>query len=106
MFGEGPQGPEQQMGLEADGGKGAGRGKEGEGVLRESDRMCIGLDMKPFAPGVKTSIVHVAVTDEERRKMAQRALAEHRPLSNWARVQLLKAFEPTVSDENGEPVPR
>ena len=68
--------------------------------MRESDRACTRKDMaKPVTPRANTSVLHIAVTDEERRRMAQRALAEHRPLSNWARVQLLKAFEPAVSDE-------
>jgi hypothetical protein len=47
----------------------------------------------------KTSVIHIAVSEDDRRKMAQRALAEGRPLSNWCRMQLLKAFEPAVHDE-------
>lgn len=56
------------------------------------------------AKDVKDTVIHIAVTEEERRKMAQRALADGRPLSNWCRWQLLKAFEPRVDAHDLGPI--
>ena len=67
--------------------------------MRESVASCSGIDMGNQHTPTQDTVIHVRVSEEERRKMAQRALADHRPLSNWARVQLLKAFEPEVHDE-------
>lgn len=50
----------------------------------------------PKEPKGKMAIIHIAVTEEERQKAARYALAEHRTLSNWGRLQLLKAFDPKV----------
>ena len=106
-------------------------GGEGEEILRESGRRVTRGDMsretgpkgKNHAPqsmagnqagvgpgGLRpqheselVSIIHVRVTDEDRSKMARRALAEGRPLGNWCRRQLLRAFELEV--EVGEAGP-